>query len=194
MLLTRHGETIYNRAGIMQGILDTPLTRQGILQAETVGRRLLQGHPKARRLKIVASPLPRAHQTASVIAEVLGIDSVDVHLDEAIAEVDWGDWNGLSRPQIAERDPELWLARQNDKWSVRPPNGESYRDLADRLANWLSNHQDIDGLLVVAHGAVSRVLRGLYLDLPKPEIVTLEEPQGVYFKFADGKVTRHPNC
>jgi broad specificity phosphatase PhoE len=192
MLLTRHGQTIYNRAGIMQGTFDSPLTQVGIAQAEAVGENLRRHHPQLVSLKIVTSPLPRAYQTAAIIAEVIGLDPVDIQLDDAIVEVSWGDWNGMTRQQIAARDPDLWQARENSKWSVRPPQGESYQDLAGRLAMWLAEHQDQEQLLVVAHGVVTRVLRGLYQQFPNAVTLTLEEPQGVYFKFAGGKVTRHP--
>jgi probable phosphoglycerate mutase len=192
VLLTRHGQTIYNRAGIMQGTFDSPLTKLGIAQAETVGQNLRRRDSRPAGLEVVASPLPRAYQTAAIIAEAAGIDPVSIELDDAIVEVSWGDWNGLSREQIAERDPILWRARLADKWSVRPPKGESYQDIADRLAAWLAEHQEVENLLVVAHGAVSRVLRGLYLGLSTSKILTLEEPQGVYFEFTNGKVSRHP--
>jgi probable phosphoglycerate mutase len=192
VLLTRHGQTIYNEAGIMQGTLDSPLTKLGIAQAEAVGEELLRNHHDPSELGIVASPLPRAYQTAAIIAEVAGIDPVRIKLDATVVEVTWGEWNGLTRHQIAKRDPTLWQARENDKWLTRPPKGESYKDIADRLAAWLVDHQDLENLLVVAHGAVNRVIRGLYLDLPFSEILTLEETQGVYFKLTNGKISRYP--
>ncbi len=44
-------------------------------------------------------------------------------------------------------------------------------------------------MVVVTHGAVDRILRGLYAGLPEPEICHLAEPQGVFFKLADGAIT-----
>jgi probable phosphoglycerate mutase len=172
VLLTRHGQTIYNEAGIMQGTLDSPLTKLGIAQAEAVGEELLRNHHDPSELGI--------------------INPVRIKLDATVVEVTWGEWNGLTRHQIAKRDPTLWQARENDKWLTRPPKGESYKDIADRLAAWLVDHQDLENLLVVAHGAVNRVIRGLYLDLPFSEILTLEETQGVYFKLTNGKISRYP--
>ncbi len=194
MLLTRHGETIWNRIGRMQGALDSPLTRKGIAQAKRVAETLNANLSGDIKLRMIASPQGRAYQTAVIIAEGIGQDPVKIEQDKTLREVDWGEWNGLTRSEIAYRDPEIWLARQHDKWSTRPKNGESYQDLADRLATWLADHQDDRALMVVAHGAVSRVLRGLYLQLPRDEILTLEEPQGVYFDFRNGQITRHPEA
>ena len=109
-----------------------------------------------------------------------------------LREVSWGEWNGMTRADIAKRDPALWRQRELDKWTTRPPGGESYADVADRVGPWLEKHQG-EHMLVVCHGTVTRVLRGLYLKLSSAETLTLEEPQGVYFHFSQGTITRHPD-
>src|SRR6476620_3993740 len=70
VLLVRHGETEWNRARRYQGWLDSPLTQEGIAQAETIGR-LLCRLPQAEAAEIVASPIGRARRTAEIIAECL---------------------------------------------------------------------------------------------------------------------------
>ena len=70
VLLVRHGETEWNRIRRYQGWLDSPLTPEGIAQAEAIGRRL-RLLPEAAEAEIVASPLGRARHTAGIIAECL---------------------------------------------------------------------------------------------------------------------------
>src|SRR3954454_20670134 len=70
VLLVRHGETEWNRIRRSQGWLASPLTLEGIAQAEAIGRRL-RLVPEAAAAEIVASPLGRARRTAEIIAECL---------------------------------------------------------------------------------------------------------------------------
>ena len=68
-----------------------------------------------------------------------------------------------------------FAARNADAWNWQPTDGESYRMLSDRVAQWLGEiRQDT---IVASHGGVSRVLRGLILQLPFADIPLLEVPQ-----------------
>ncbi|MGD9616911.1 MAG: histidine phosphatase family protein, partial [Alphaproteobacteria bacterium] len=77
IFLVRHGETEWNRARRYQGWLDSPLTPEGIAQAEAIGR-LLSRLPEAAEAEIVASPLGRARHTAAIIAACLTAAVEDV--------------------------------------------------------------------------------------------------------------------
>src|SRR3954453_18668007 len=70
VLLVRHGETEWNRIRRYQGWLDSPLTPEGIAQAEAIGRRLRLG-PEAPGAEIAPTPLGRPRRTAEIIAECL---------------------------------------------------------------------------------------------------------------------------
>ena len=60
--------------------------------------------------------------------------------------------------------------------------------VAQRAGEWLS---EVRGTTIaVTHGAVDRVLRGLYIGLPKQDICHLDEPQDVVFRLNDGEITR----
>lgn len=92
IFLVRHGETEWNRVRRYQGWLDSPLTLDGIAQAEAVGR-LLSRIPEAAGSAIVASPLGRARHTAAIIAESLG-DALGhprpIRFDERLREISLG--------------------------------------------------------------------------------------------------------
>src|SRR4051794_24612515 len=97
VLLVRHGETEWNRARRYQGWLDSPLSPEGIAQAEAIGR-LLRRLPQAADADIVASPLGRARHTAEIIAECLSDDRSyrrPVRFDERLREISLGSWDGL---------------------------------------------------------------------------------------------------
>ena len=101
LYLVRHGETEWNRAGRMQGGLDSPLTARGRDQARRIGLLLrdLIGRPED--CAMVVSPLGRARQTAGIIAEAMGIDGGLFVVDPLVREVTWGDWNGLKAADSA---------------------------------------------------------------------------------------------
>src|SRR6188472_3952967 len=98
MLLVRHGETEWNRARRYQGWLDSPLTPEGIAQAEAIGHRL-RLMPEAANAEIIASPLGRARHTAAIIAECLSDTRGHrpIRLDERLREISLGSWDGLDK-------------------------------------------------------------------------------------------------
>jgi broad specificity phosphatase PhoE len=190
LYLLRHGQTEWNVAGRMQGQMNSPLTDRGREQARQLGA-ALQLSLADQDVEIVASPLGRTWDTAEIVAREMGYASDRIVPADDLKEIDWGEWNGHSRKEIAAKWPELWAAREQDKWSLRPPEGESYQDLVGRISDWLFEHCERENLIVVSHGAIGRVMRGLYQKLEPREIVTLAEPQDAYFRFGNGELVRY---
>lgn len=188
--LLRHGQTVWNRAGRFQGQQDSPLTARGIAQAQAMGALLAEVTAAGPRLKVIASPLGRAWQTAVIVSESLGIDPSDIALEPRIAEIAYGDWETHREVDLAQRFPELWAEREADKWNFAAPRGESYALVAERVSEWL-NGLDGDGPVVaVGHGTAGRILRGIYLRATPEEIFAMDEPQNGFFRLAQGVVTR----
>ena len=97
LLLARHGETDWNRERRWQGHADQPLNEAGRTQARELAETLADRSIDA----IYASDLIRAHETARIIAERLGLP---VATNELLREVDVGDWAELSdRARILRR-------------------------------------------------------------------------------------------
>ena len=63
--------------------------------------------------------------------------------------------------------PGIFAGEGRHEWYFRSPDGESYAALAARLGEWLAEQDESMAIIVVAHGLVSRVLRGLYGGLPR---------------------------
>lgn len=186
IFLVRHGETEWNRARRYQGWGDSPLTETGVAQAEALGRRLA-AIPEAADAEIVASPLGRARRTAEIIAAKLG-RAAPPRLDERLREISIGSWDGLDRRDVMGR---LGANFVEYDWYFETPDGESYDAFSGRIATWLAEIGD-EPLIVVCHGVVTRVLRGLYANLPRAEALRLPVPQDRIFRLAGGVITEIP--
>ena len=184
--LVRHGETEWNRARRYQGGSDSPLTERGLAQADAVGR-FLCGLPQAQSAGLVASPIGRARRTAEIIRQCLG-RSEPLRFDDRLRELSFGSWDGFTRAEIAALRPGAFDDEQRD-WYFATPDGETYEVFAGRVGAWLAEAESEDRpLIVVTHGVVTRVLRGLYAGLPRGEAIRLTVPQDRIFRLADGTI------
>jgi probable phosphoglycerate mutase len=114
-------------------------------------------------------------ETMRIVCEAAGLGARDFEAEPALMEANYGDWEGLTLMEIGERFPEAAQAREAEKWSYAPPQGESYSMLADRVSNWL---RGLAGpTLVVAHGGVLRALMHLLGGLPHHDAPHLAVPQ-----------------
>lgn len=165
--IARHGETVYNRAGRMQGDHPhTPLTREGFMQAEHMGaafRALLGAQPK---VTLWASPTGRALQTLAVVAEHLDLDWHAAKTDPRLVEIGMGEWSGRYYADLARKSADF-LDAEHRLYLRPPPGGEWYDAIAVRVSSWLADTDD-DPLdrVVIMHGMSSRVLRGVMIGLP----------------------------
>jgi len=157
--LMRHGETTWNAARRFQGHADSPLNDTGREQA----RRAADFLKPARVQSIIASDLMRAHDTATIVGDVLGLP---VNLDRRLREIDVGDWQGKTYEEI-ERGEQIahWQMAFNSI-DFRFPGGESHAELSQRAAAALKDiakQRPGQHTLVVAHGGTIRLaLVGLF--------------------------------
>jgi broad specificity phosphatase PhoE len=183
--LVRHGETEWNRTRRYQGWGDSPLTEQGLAQAEAIGRALC-ALPEAQSAELVASPIGRARHTAEIIRECLG-RTAPLRFDDRLREISLGSWDGLDRAEIGALRPGIFDGAGYHEWYFATPDGETYDGFAGRVAGWLAEAGD-RLLIVVTHGIVTRVLRGLYARLPRAEALRLAVPQDHIFRLANGAI------
>jgi probable phosphoglycerate mutase len=189
LLLIRHGETQWNVERRYQGQLDSPLTERGIAQAEAVGRRLL-GLPEFDSAPVVASPLGRARHTAEIICG--NRSSTAFETDDRLREISLGSWDGLFRHEIAARSPGIFETHGPYEWYFHSADGERYDAFHARLAAFLQDALARPMQIIVAHGVVSRVLRGLYAGMPRDLALSLPVPQDRIFRLSAGKVEELP--
>lgn len=154
LYLVRHGETEWSRAGKHTGTTDLPLTDDG----EATAARLAPVLAELRPSTVLTSPRLRARRTA----ELAGFGGAEV--DPDLAEWDYGDYEGLTTPEIRESVPDWSI------WTHPVPGGESAEDVARRLDCVAGRARAAEGAtLVFAHGHSLRVLAARWLDLPVAE-------------------------
>lgn len=195
--LFRHGETRWNAEKRAQGHLDSPLTAAGRAQARAMGQALalelrLAGYDPAAVI-VRASPLGRVRETLAIAAEAAGLSYGTDCFDPRLREMAWGDWDGLTGVEIEARWPGAMAARRLDHWNYVPPNGENYVMAVERARPALQSLTALAAerpVAVFAHGAIGRVLRGLFLGLPDSEVVKMDQPQDAFFRLHRGTAAR----
>ncbi len=188
LYLSRHGETEANREKRYSGRRDTPLTDKGRGQARTVGEILEREVGMRPQLAFVSSPLQRARTTMEIIRETLGLPPDGYTTDKRIEEIDLGLWDQQTDAEARALDPAIFDARGADKWHVHVPGGENYAEVAARATDWAQSLAS--DTFAVSHGALTRILRGLFLGLNWQAMSSLDEPQGVAFRVRGNSVTR----
>ena len=101
--LVRHGQAAFNAVGRYQGQVDSALTMLGQAQARLVGVRLA-GLVGLAALRIYASPLGRAQETARIIAAALP-GGREITLEARLMEVGMGAWDGRTDFEIEAEYP-----------------------------------------------------------------------------------------
>lgn len=164
VLIVRHGESVWNRLGLIQGQQDPALSPEGREQARRVGRRLVPASP----VVVYTSDLRRAHETAEIVAESTGARIV---VRRELREIGMGAWEGLTAGQARRRFPEVHAAWRRDSGAHRPPGGESYGAVLERVARVLTEVER-EGTLaaVVTHSAPARALLAAALGAPQEAI------------------------
>lgn len=186
LYFVRHGETDWNAQGRLQGGRDTDLNPLGRVQAERAGRLLRSLVPgDLQRLDFVASPMKRTRETMEILRGTLGLPREGYRLDERLVEIRFGDWEGHTWPEIREREPAGAAAREADKWGFVPPGGESYRMLAERLADVA--HDLARDTVMVAHGGVARALLTLMAGAARERAPHIDIWQGRILVVQDGR-------
>jgi broad specificity phosphatase PhoE len=189
----RHGETDFNVEGRLQGRRDTELNAHGRRQAAECALLLQDLFARDQRRAdepiYISSPLKRARQTMEVLRATVGLDPRECDIDARLYEIAYGDWEGLTLPEIEARTPGILAQRDRDKWDFAPPGGESYRQLATRVGDWYAS-LTCDAV-VAAHGGGVRALMALLHIVTEDEATRAPIEQGVVYVFADGAMSRY---
>jgi len=151
LLLIRHGESVGNAEGRLQGQTDLPLSELGREQARALARRLVREGWILSAL--YASDLSRAAETAHILGQALG---APVILDERLREYDAGVLNGLVWDEIEQRYPELARGLRDDRSWTDFPQAEGNPTFVARLTAAVTDiqagHGAGDVVALVSHG------------------------------------------
>lgn len=170
LYLIRHGESEANKLHkqyIGGREVQTPLSSKGKEQALSLNKYL-----KDEGLKfdaVYASPALRTMQTAS-----LALGHTDFDLDQRLLELNQGDWEGQLRHEIYT--PEQLQKINSNNWHFRPPNGETQKEVEDRMYAWLDEIQQsgVKSVAIFGHGVAFKCLMRKLLDFPASETYKLK--------------------
>ncbi len=152
VVLVRHGATEWSVSGRHTGRTNVPLNDLGRRQASAVGRFLAAG----RFARVMSSPLTRALDTCRLAGFGEGASPV-----EDLREWDYGEYEGLTTPEIRQAAPEWNL------WADGCPGGERAADVGTRVDRVIAAVRAASSTtLVFAHGHVLRVLGARWVGLP----------------------------
>lgn len=165
LFLIRHAQNDWVRTGRLAGWTEgVHLNEEGQRQARLLGERLAH----AKLAAIYSSPLVRATETAEAIAA--HHDNLDVHIEEGVGEVGFGEWTGKRLRALSRT--RLWQVVQRYPSGARFPEGESFLEMQFRLISTLeglSKKHPQGNVVVVAHSDVIKAVfahyAGIHLDL-----------------------------
>lgn len=151
-MVVRHGETEWSASGRHTSHTDLDLTEEGRRRARGLAPVLAAGQFS----RVLTSPLKRARETC----EIAGFgDRAEVR--DELHEWDYGEYEGLTTPEIRSRRPDWSL------WRDGCPGGESPDQVGARADRVLAEFEHVDGdVLAFAHGHILRVLAARWVEWP----------------------------
>ncbi len=152
LLLVRHGQTSWNDSGRAQGHTDIPLDATGLDQVQKLGQ-AFQGEFIDR---VLTSDLVRSAETARAISQAT---QVPLETRTYLRERSFGAWEGLTFQEVGKNLADAAERHQKSAQEVRPPNGESFQDVWDRLDAVYRDLDKTDGTTaIVSHGGALSLL------------------------------------
>ena len=194
LVLVRHGESRWNAKGLWTGLMDIPLSKNGVKEAEHTAE-VLSGF----KFNVAfTSTLTRAQQTLKIILKSLKQSDIPTFASPALNERDYGIYTGVNKWEVEKQLGEEEFLKIRRSWDYQIPKGESLKQVSERvfayyrheILPYLRYHKTV---LVVAHG---NSIRGLikHLDnIPNSEVSKIEITTGeadVYAIDGDGEVIR----
>lgn len=154
LFLLRHGLTDWNVEKRIQGRIDRPLSETGIAQIK------LRALPEAlRQVTWYCSPMLRARQTA----ELMEIQAPTI--EPALTEMNWGDWEGKILKPLRKQLGDVMRENEARGCDFCPPNGESPRQVQQRLEPWLNKLANRgEDCAAVVHKGIIRCLYAMAFD------------------------------
>lgn len=154
LLITRHGQTLWNLEGRLQGHMDSDLTDLGKNQAAWLGERLrdVEIH------KIYASSSGRTLKTAEIIR---GKRNIEIIASDQLREINMGSWEGQFHSDIEAYDQEAYYNFWHKPDLYQPQEGESYESLLTRVTNEVEKiigENENKTILIVTHAGVLKSL------------------------------------
>lgn len=165
LAIVRHGQTDWNKSGIMQGQIDVPLNGKGQADAAKLAKKIEHENFDV----VITSPLKRTSETAKLL-NTFGVELIE---DERLKERSYGKFEGLKTAEVLGEHPEIKTFSVNGlPYWIEVPTAESYDEVKARVANFLSDiRKKYAGkrVLVVSHGDTLDMFYAILNDLPNEQ-------------------------
>jgi broad specificity phosphatase PhoE len=171
LVLCRHGEPEPAGIGRFCGAIDVGLSPQGIAEAEAIASSVTAD-------VVYTSPLRRCVETAAPLAARLGLEPL---VELRLREIDFGDFDGVTYAEAAERWPDVYASLLREPTTVRFPGGENYGDVRARVAETLTEileRQEGATVAAFVHAGVIRTLLAHVLSLPAEALFRIDQRYG----------------
>ncbi len=193
LVLLRHGESEWNKENKFTGFTDVDLSATGIEEAKSAGQSLKNIKFDA----VFTSTLKRAYNTASLAMTEAGQQHDFVKHDD-LRERDYGDLTGLNKDEMRKKFGEEQVHIWRRSYDVQPPNGESLKDVVDRVRPYYKAHiepllKEGKNVLVAAHGNTLRAMLIILEENTPENINSAEIPTGVPLVFEMDKAQKQKN-
>lgn len=152
----RHGESVWNAQGKIQGHQDPDLSPRGVEESKLAAARLRDARLRA----ICTSDLRRACHTAQIIAQACGL-AEQIVTSPALREACLGEWEGKTAAQVQNEYPELLQRWMTDSAGNRPPGGESLEALSQRVVPYIVSTMKASpggAIAFVTHGGPAKAV------------------------------------
>lgn len=156
LYIVRHGETVWNAAGKLQGTADVELSENGRILAGELGMQLEAIHFD----RIYSSPLIRAYETACLIR---GHRNIPIIRDDRLREISFGCMEGILYSEWMREDcPYRFFFTEPGRY-LPPDGGETLDQVCARAKNFLQEVVEpawntVERVMIVAHGALNKGL------------------------------------
>lgn len=162
LYLVRHGETVANKAQILQGHQGGELNDTGREQAREVAEKM-----KDAKIDVfVASDLHRAIQTCEIIAAPHGVKLADIVTTPLLRERDWGSFTGKFIPDL-----------EHAEWPDDVESLEHMKSRAQNFLTWLKVTYPDKTVLAVGHGIINKAIQSVYFKKPMNEILKMHNAE-----------------
>lgn len=177
LLFVRHGQSEWNAGRVLQGQADIPLSEHGRAQAASLAGVVQSLSP----CRAITSDLVRASATA----EILGYP--DARPDPALREINVGEWQGRSIPELMTEAPEEYAGWRAGTY--RPDGGEDWGSFVGRVEDVIRRECSSDEaktLLIVCHGGVIRAAMEAFLGLQPKSILPVGPASLTALRLSEG--------
>jgi probable phosphoglycerate mutase len=176
--LLRHGQTLWNAEHRIQGQLESPLSPLGLEHARR--QAVLMQPILSEGIPCFVSPLGRAQQTADIALAGRRFET-----DLRLAEADAGLFQGMTLSEVEAQYPQIHASNpHNLDLFCAAPQGEGYDSFHARILDFMSGLTSPS--VVVAHGLLGQVMRGIVCGLTRAQMAALPNGQGCVYVLENG--------